>query len=126
MKDKPSEWFPKYNKIVDTAHKQWYKIEARFIYDWWESRYRNSILRERSMWLGNYNAYWTAYKTIEYLSKDSRVQKIIIYDNSSINRKPSDGRPKIVYENQEINIIESDNGLIKRFNEYHLFLDKLL
>jgi hypothetical protein len=33
MKDKPSEGFPKYDKIVETAHRQGYQIEARFIYD---------------------------------------------------------------------------------------------
>ena len=123
MKDDPSKNFPKYNKIVESAHKQWYSIEARFIYDGWEARYRNTVIRERSMWLKNYNAYWTAYKTIEYLSKDKRVNRVIIHDNS-INGKPS--WAKIIYENQEINTSESDPELIKKFNDYQLFLDKLL
>ena len=121
MKDKPSEGFPKYNKIVESAYKQGYTIEARFIYDWWESRYRNSVLRERSMWLSNYNAYWTAYKTIKWLSENSKVKRIVILDNSARG-----STAKIVYENQKINETESDPELRKKFDDYQLFLDKLL
>ena len=125
MKDKPNTDppFPKYNKIVESAYNKWYTIEARFIYDWWESRYRNAVIRERSMWLDNYNAYWTAYKTIEFLSKDIRVNRTIIYDNSG---NGTSSQAKIVYENQEINMGESNPELIEKFNEYQLFLDKLL
>ena len=115
MKDNPSEGFPKYNKIVQSAYEQWYLIEARFIYDWWEAWYRNTVIRERSMWLKNYNAYWTAYKTIEYLSRDKRVNNVIIYDNSG-NGKIS--LAKIVYENQNINLKESDEDFIRRFDNY--------
>jgi hypothetical protein len=125
MKDKPyaNPPFPKYDKIVESAYNQWYKIQARFIYDWWESRYRNAVIRERSMWLDNYNAYWTAYKTIEYLSKDKRVDKTIIYDNSGNGKSSS---AKIIYENQQINMAESDQELINKFNDYQTFLDNLL
>jgi hypothetical protein len=75
------------------------------------------------MWLKNYNSYWSAYKTIEYLSKDKRVNKVIIYDNSGNGRISQD---KIVYENQNINMEESDANFIKRFNDYQTFLDELL
>ncbi|MDR2190563.1 MAG: hypothetical protein LBP53_05235 [Candidatus Peribacteria bacterium] len=99
MKDNPTKNFPKYNNIINVAHNSGYTIEAHFVFDGGEARYRNAVIRDRTVALESYLDYRSGYQTIDYLANDPKVLKVEIRDNSVNNTNAVPSKQKIIYEN---------------------------
>ena len=67
------------------------------MFDNGEAWYRNSILRNRVVPAVGYLGFTKAYKTIRYLSKQTDIHKVSIFDNSAQMLKNPSTKSQCLY-----------------------------